>query len=50
MSDSVVHSIAQHWSVDTVLLSYLIAVTGSYCSTFSLEYHASAAIIYRANV
>lgn len=28
------HSIAQHWSVDMISLSYLIAVTGSYCSTF----------------
>lgn len=33
--DTSVHSISQHWSVDTISLSYLIAITGSYCSTFA---------------
>lgn len=28
------HSISQQWKPATVLLSYLVSVTGSYCSTY----------------
>lgn len=28
------HSIIQHWAIETISLSYVIAVTGSYCSKF----------------
>src|SRR4051812_32054404 len=36
------HSIAQHWSVGTVALSYVISVTGSYCSTLCVVIHTNA--------
>jgi hypothetical protein len=31
-TDGIHNSIMQHWSIETVSLSYIIAVTGSYCS------------------
>ncbi|GAB9476014.1 hypothetical protein Gpo141_00013088 [Globisporangium polare] len=34
---SQLHSISQHWSVDTIFLSYFIAVSGSYCTIQLME-------------
>jgi hypothetical protein len=32
MDDDASRDVAQHWKGDRIVLSYIIAVTGSYCS------------------
>lgn len=38
-AESIHSSIMQHWSIETVSLSYVIAVTGSYCSECHRFHH-----------